>query len=81
MKAVTRRNVEIQLIYQHLRTNRRHDANYCVTFIKRNYFFDEDSQHIYTILGMDLTTDRAKYIATEEPSVIFQTVMNNEYQE
>lgn len=81
MKALTRKHVEIQLVYHHLREARHHTSEYAINFIRCNYFFDEDSLYIYRVLGLDLEAERMQYLNAGITSVMYRQVMNNEYQD
>ncbi|MEO9475850.1 MAG: hypothetical protein ABJG41_09955 [Cyclobacteriaceae bacterium] len=70
-----RRNKEILMVWDYLRKERRHTADFCREFMDENYFADE--MYVYKIMkraeSLPDTFDPSK------ASLIYHLVMTNQY--
>lgn len=70
------RNREIYLVWEYLRRERKHTADFCRDFMRQNYFIETD--YIYKIL--QLPDAREGDFDVSESSLVYRLVMSNNYQ-
>ena len=71
-----KRNHEINLVWNYLRRERNHQADWCRKFIEENYFVSVDT--LYKIFQEDFQDTE---FCEDRASVIYHIVMTNQYQD
>ncbi|MEQ9567771.1 MAG: hypothetical protein RLN85_18520, partial [Pseudomonadales bacterium] len=70
LKKTERRDVEVYLCWEHLRTVQRHDSSFCFEVLTDAYFLKSESQYLYQVLGR-VNKDLIERFREEDASMVY----------